>query len=48
MFKILHMELGFKEIPWYRRLFTKSYSKKEVDKVYTSAQKSENLNDYIL
>ena len=23
-------------------------SKKEVDKVYTSAQKSENLNDYIL
>ena len=32
MFKILHMELGFKEIPWYRRLFTKSYSKEEVDK----------------
>jgi hypothetical protein len=23
-------------------------SKKEVDKVYTSSQKSENLNDYIL
>ncbi len=32
MFKILHMELGSKEIPWYKRLFTKSYSKKEVDK----------------
>ena len=32
MFKILHMELWFKEIPWYRRLFTKSYSKEEVDK----------------
>lgn len=32
MFKILHMELEFKEIPWYKRLFTKSYSKEEVDK----------------
>lgn len=39
MFKILHMELEFKEIPWYRRLFTKSYSKEEVDKELTTLVK---------
>ena len=39
MFKILHMELEFKEMPWYKRLFTKSYSKKEVDKELTTLVK---------
>ena len=32
----------------YNEEKTIKISKKEVDKVYTSAQKSENLNDYIL
>lgn len=39
MFKILRMELKFKEIPWHKRLFTKSYSKEKVDEELTILSK---------